>query len=64
MLLSNLTKLGTGWDDSEAWSMLARAHELSREIDKAKQALWWVVELEDSRPLRAWREVSPGGYTL
>jgi hypothetical protein len=44
--------------------MLARAHELSREIDKAKQALWWVVELEDNRPLRGWREVSPGGYTL
>lgn len=64
MLLSTLTKLGTGWDDSEAWSMLARAHELSREIDKAKQALWWVVELEDSRPLRGWGEISPGGYTL
>ncbi|CAK1366178.1 hypothetical protein CB0940_09396 [Cercospora beticola] len=64
MLLSNLTKLGTGWDDSEAWSMLARAHELSREIGKAKQALWWVVELEDSKPVRPWREVSPGGYTL
>ncbi|KAI5364889.1 Putative tetratricopeptide-like helical domain superfamily [Septoria linicola] len=64
MLLSNLTKLGTGWDDSEAWSTLARAHELSREIGKAKQALWWVVELEDSRPVRGWREVSPGGYTL
>lgn len=44
--------------------MLARAHELSREIGKAKQALWWVVELEDSKPVRPWREVSPGGYTL
>ncbi|KAM3417640.1 hypothetical protein BST61_g5876 [Cercospora zeina] len=64
MLLSNLTKLGTGWDDPEAWSMLARAHELSREITKAKQALWWVVELEDSKPVRPWREVSPGGYTI
>jgi hypothetical protein len=64
MLLSNLTKQGMGWDNSEAWHALARAHELSREIGKAKQALWWVVELEDSKPLRPWREVVPGRYTL
>lgn len=63
-LLSNLTKLGSGWDNSEAWYALARAHELSREVDKAKKALWWVVELEDNRPLRPWRKVAPGGYTL
>ena len=64
MLLSNLTKLGGGWDNSEAWLTLARAYELGRQVGKAKQALWWVVELEDSRPMRNWREVIPGGYTL
>ncbi|EME81877.1 filamentation protein [Pseudocercospora fijiensis CIRAD86] len=64
MLLSNLTKLGSGWDNSEAWLALARAHELSKEIGKAKEALWWVVELEDRKPLRSWREVLPGGYIL
>jgi hypothetical protein len=64
ILLKNLTRSGAGWDDSEAWFALARAHELSRELGKAKSALWWVVELEDSRPVREWREVSPGGYTL
>ncbi|EMC97709.1 hypothetical protein BAUCODRAFT_33430 [Baudoinia panamericana UAMH 10762] len=64
MLLSNLTRLGTGWDSSEAWYTLARAYELSKQIDKAKQALWWVVELEDSRPMRHWSEVTPGGYVL
>lgn len=63
MLLSNLTK-HAGWDNSEAWLSLARAHELSKEIDKAKQALWWVVELEETQPIRPWREVTPGGYTV
>ncbi|KAK4501101.1 hypothetical protein PRZ48_006907 [Zasmidium cellare] len=63
MLLSNLTK-HAGWDNSEAWLGLARAHELSKEIDKAKQALWWVVELEETQPIRPWREVTPGGYTV
>ncbi|KAL9002112.1 MAG: hypothetical protein Q9188_004941 [Gyalolechia gomerana] len=53
-LLSMLTKSGRGWDDSEAWSALARVHEQSGQIDKAKEALWWVVELEDTRPLRDW----------
>ncbi|EME43095.1 hypothetical protein DOTSEDRAFT_80610 [Dothistroma septosporum NZE10] len=64
MLLSDITKQGAGWDNSEAWLTLARAHELSREIGKAKQALWWVVELENTRPIRPWRTVTPGGYTL
>ncbi|KAL8718439.1 MAG: hypothetical protein Q9225_004423 [Loekoesia sp. 1 TL-2023] len=59
-LLSMLTKSGRGWDDSEAWSALARVYEQSGQIDKAKEALWWVVELEDSRPLRDWSCV--GGF--
>jgi tetratricopeptide (TPR) repeat protein len=63
-LLSTLTKLGTGWDDSEAWFALARAHELGGEIDKAKEILWWCVELEDTRPIRHWRNVGCGGYVL
>ncbi|KAL9595778.1 MAG: hypothetical protein Q9219_006232 [cf. Caloplaca sp. 3 TL-2023] len=53
-LLSMLTKSGRGWDDSEAWTALAKVHEQSGQIEKAKEALWWVVELEDSRPLREW----------
>jgi tetratricopeptide (TPR) repeat protein len=63
-LLSTLTKLGTGWDDSEAWFALARAHELGGEVDKAKEILWWCVELEDTRPIRHWRNVGCGGYVL
>lgn len=64
MLLSNLTKLGAGWNDADAWLTFARAHELSGEIGKAKQALWWVVELEDYRPMRPWRDVTNGAYAL
>ena len=64
MLLSNLTRLGCGWDDSEAWLQLARAHELSGQIGKAKEALWWVVELEETRPVRGWRDAAVGGLAL
>ncbi|KZF19123.1 hypothetical protein L228DRAFT_234326 [Xylona heveae TC161] len=63
-LLSSLTKLGSGWDYSEAWFALATAHELSGQIEKAKSVLWWCVELEDSRAVRKWDCVNPRGYVL
>ncbi len=61
-LLSALTKLGSGWDDSEAWFALARAHEAGGEVERAKEILWWCVELEDRRPIRGWACL--GGYVL
>ncbi len=65
LLLSTLTKLGTGWANAEAWLTLARAHELSGQVGKAKQALWWVVELEENMPIRPWSVVGGGGgFTL
>jgi cargo-transport protein YPP1 len=63
-LLSTLTKLGTGWDYSEAWFSLARAYELSGQVEKAKEVLLWCVELEDSRPLRGWRVVGMRGFDI
>ncbi len=63
-LLSTLTRLGSSWDNSEAWFALARAHELGGEVDKAKEILWWCVELEDTRPIRHWSNVGCGGYVL
>lgn len=63
-LLSTLTKLGTGWDYSEAWYALARAYEESSQIEKTKEVLWWCVELEDTHPVRAWRHVALGGFVL
>ncbi|KAK4232029.1 hypothetical protein QBC38DRAFT_406003 [Podospora fimiseda] len=64
-LLSGLTKLGSGWNDSEAWFALARAYEESGQGDKARAALWWCVELEDGRGVREWGVVvGGGGYVL
>ena len=53
-LLSSLTKSGAGWDCSEAWFALARAYEARGQAERAKQALWWVVELEETRGIRGW----------
>ena len=60
-LLSSLTKLGTSWDSSEAWFALARAYEESGQPDRAKEVLWWVVELEEKRPVRGWSVLGWGG---
>lgn len=63
-LLSALTKLGTGWNYSEAWYALARACEESGQLAKAKEALWRCVELEEGRAVRGWHVVGRGGYVL
>lgn len=63
-LLSNLTKLGSGWNCSEAWFALARVHEESGQADKAKEVLWWCVELEEGMGVRDWNCVNTGGYIL
>ncbi|KAJ4353154.1 hypothetical protein N0V95_003626 [Ascochyta clinopodiicola] len=63
-LLSTLTKLGAGWDYSEAWYALARAYEESGQVEKTKEVLWWCVELEDTHPVRNWRSVASGGFVL
>ncbi|KAK4123937.1 hypothetical protein N657DRAFT_596881 [Parathielavia appendiculata] len=64
-LLSGLTKLGSGWNYAEAWFALARAYEESGQVDKARSALWWCVELEDGRGVRGWEVVGVGGgYVL
>lgn len=63
-LLSALTKSGRGWNDSEAWFALARACEEGGQVDRAKEALWWCIELEEARGVRAWDCVAAGGYVL
>ncbi|KAG9235388.1 hypothetical protein BJ875DRAFT_459237 [Amylocarpus encephaloides] len=63
-LLSRLTKLGSGWNYSEAWFALARAYEEGGQFDKAREVLWWCVELEESRGVRDWTVVGSGGYVL
>lgn len=63
-LLSGLTKLGKGWNYSDAWFALARAYEESGQTDKAKEALWWCVELEEGMGVRDWHCVGANGYSL
>lgn len=53
-LLAGLTRLGSGWDYSEAWFAIARAYEESGEAERAKEALWWCVELEEGMGVRGW----------
>ena len=59
-MLYNLTKLGSGWDDSDAWYALGNAYEASGQGEKAKEVLWWVVELEEKRPIRHWSCLGQG----
>ncbi|KAJ0165698.1 putative cargo-transport protein ypp1 [Colletotrichum tanaceti] len=63
-LLSSLTKLGSAWNNAEAWFALARAHEESGQVDKAKEVLWWCVELEEGTGVRGWQCLGSGGYVL
>jgi hypothetical protein len=61
-LLQALTKRGDGWNSSEAWFALARAFEESGEDQKAREVLWWCVELEERQAARPWDCM--GGYVL
>ncbi|KAJ5104502.1 hypothetical protein NUU61_001849 [Penicillium alfredii] len=63
-LLSALTKLGSSWDNSEAWYALSRAYEAGEQIEKLKEVLWWCIELEDRRPIRHWSNIGSGLYVL
>lgn len=63
-LLSGLTRLGAGWNYSDAWFALARAYEESGQPDKAKEVLWWCVELEEARGAREWAVLGGGGYVV
>ena len=62
MLLSQMTDSGRGWDSSEAWSAMARCWELSGEEEKAIEASWRVVELEETRGVRSWQEALGGPW--
>ncbi|EED18194.1 filamentation protein (Rhf1), putative [Talaromyces stipitatus ATCC 10500] len=63
-LVSMLTKTGAAWDNSEAWYTLSRAYEAGSQIEKAKEILWWCIELEDRKPIRHWWNLGAGGYVL
>lgn len=58
-LLSTFTRLGVGWDSAEAWSQLADCFELSGQDQRAEESLWWVLRLEETRPIRQWSACTP-----
>ncbi|KAG5437295.1 hypothetical protein PCANB_001088 [Pneumocystis canis] len=57
-MLDMVTKL-SGWDLSEAWLLLGEAWEKMNDLKNAKKAYLYAVELENTRPVRHWRNVSP-----
>jgi hypothetical protein len=59
-LLEKLVVSPQGWDLPDAWFLLADALEKSGEIERAKCALWRVVELEDGTGVRGWRSCGVG----
>jgi tetratricopeptide (TPR) repeat protein len=59
-LLETLVVSPRGWDLADAWFLLADALEKVGEVERAKCALWRVVELEDGTGIRSWR-VCGGG---
>lgn len=64
-LLSSLVRTYGGHALPEAWVALARAYELSGQIEEAKEALWKAIELEDTTGVRPWGEVfRVGGFVL
>ncbi|KAA8894461.1 hypothetical protein FN846DRAFT_1000212 [Sphaerosporella brunnea] len=59
-LLEKLVVSPRGWDLPDAWFLLADALEKAGEIERAKCALWRVVELEDGTGIRGWRVCGVG----
>lgn len=57
-MLDMVTKL-SGWDLSEAWLLLGESWEKMNDLKNAKKAYWYAIELENTRPVRHWKNVSP-----
>lgn len=59
-LLEHLVTTSRGWDHPHAWYVFSQALEQADEIERAKMALWKVVELEDASALRGWSSAGAG----
>ncbi|KAF8982767.1 hypothetical protein BGZ46_000682 [Entomortierella lignicola] len=57
-LLETTTK-SLGWDSAEAWYYLGKIFEASDRLTRAKECLWYALELESSRPIRGFVESVP-----
>ncbi|KAF9998695.1 hypothetical protein BGZ79_007636 [Entomortierella chlamydospora] len=57
-ILETTTK-SLGWDSAEAWFYLGKIFEESDRLTRAKECLWYALELESSRPIRGFVESVP-----
>ncbi|TGZ84209.1 hypothetical protein EX30DRAFT_101258 [Ascodesmis nigricans] len=59
-LLEKLVGSVKGWNCKDAWWLLATILEKTGEVERAKTALWKVVELEDTVGVRMWEVLGLG----
>ncbi|KAI7823554.1 hypothetical protein BC939DRAFT_451343 [Gamsiella multidivaricata] len=57
-VLETTTK-GLGWDCAEAWFYLGKVFEATGRLTRAKECLWYALDLESSRPIRSLAESLP-----
>lgn len=50
-VLDTTTK-SQGWNSAEAWFYLGKVFEASDRLSRAKECLWYALDLEQSRPIR------------
>ncbi|KAI1312681.1 hypothetical protein EDD11_002880 [Mortierella claussenii] len=54
-----MTTKGLGWDCAEAWFYLGKVFEASDRLTRAKECLWFALDLESSRPIRSFTSSVP-----
>ncbi|KAK5799043.1 hypothetical protein F5H01DRAFT_115541 [Linnemannia elongata] len=57
-ILESTTK-SLGWDNAEAWFYLGKVFEATNRLTRAKECLWYALDLETSRPVRSFTEALP-----
>ncbi|KAG0261688.1 hypothetical protein BG011_000784 [Mortierella polycephala] len=57
-ILETTTK-SHGWDSAEAWLYLGKVFEASARLSRAKECLWYALDLESSKPIRSFTECVP-----
>ncbi|KAI8605462.1 hypothetical protein EDD21DRAFT_363470 [Dissophora ornata] len=57
-ILESTTK-SQGWSSAEAWFYLGKVFEASDRLKRAKECLWYALNLEQSRPIREFTDALP-----
>ncbi|KAF9583231.1 hypothetical protein BGW38_009971 [Lunasporangiospora selenospora] len=53
------TTKSQGWRSAEAWLYLGKVYEASDRLQRAKECLWYALDLEQSRPIREFADAVP-----